>query len=596
MVDNILSDLKDKCFAGQKRTGKSKQFVFLCGDEVWKGPYKQDKINTILSRSEVLKRWRTPLIVHPLRVEQEWIVFPNIGKDYPIEKYFWNQESYSEHGYWVAERNIVDKMNNVILENKWLYDMPEIIEACVHLWILGVGDTGFFNILADQQKKLVYVIDYEENAGNIREGECFYFSKDPAMKFKWYGNVAKHYSEIAKKLENLDPNFSEEIDHAIRLLLHYSKNDIVDKMDQLQMSEAKETDGTGKMQWKGMFGGTTTFSGYKMDVIKSGLQKYIRRGIVDKALYCGFELFRLGEVGGEAGMTNLFNRLRIIAAEDIGVAGFNSAIAVINMINQGIRDPGSLKSAIEMLGFSQKTRIGSHLCNVYKRPECIAYAKTKGIIIDTGYEIEDEKFISEHTSDDVFRDIVNEDLKACAIMFYKRLFEKDFNAVAWWGFFDYYANLDNVKVKMRNAYYDGNKWRKSTKPISILFDVLDMFVDKFAMNVLKQAYFDIPESKPTAKKPHPSSENRAIFVLGIVAALYGIKYEKVDIVPNNEGLDDLLNGRYKLEIDDYVIDKHTAEGAQKGKTRVDFVKEGAIVIPEDMSYHYDDLVEIYMNC
>jgi len=610
MADETFSFLAENCYAGQKRTARHKQVAFLNGEEVWKGPYKQDRIDTILARSKILKHWNTPLIVHPLRVEGEWIIFPNVAAEYPIEKSFFNEETYSDYKYWVAERSIVEKMNYVLLKNKWLYDIPDIIEACVHLWILGVGDVGMFNILVDQGKRVAYVIDYEEQSSNTRKGKYFYFSKDPAMKFNWHDNASKHYHEVSmriKKLLDLSPDLAETINQAISLLGEHGKGKMIGEKEEerggeeeeVREEERREEENvsiTGKMAWHGMFGGTTTFSGYKMDVVKSGLQKYIRRSIANKALYCGFELFRLGSVGGGgAAVTNLFNRIKVIAAEDIGIADFSIAISVINLVNMETRDPKHLKSMIQMLSSAKKTRLGSHLCNVYKRPESRECSEKKGIIIDLDYSEEDDEFIEEHVKDPIFTSIVHPDLQSCALVFYKRLLDGDFNAVTWWGFFDHYATLDKAKIKMRNAYYDGSKWRKSTRPISILFDVLDLFVDKEAMNVLKWAYFTMTEVKPTEKKPHPRNENRCIFVLGVAAALHKIKFEKVTVIPDDD-VGSLLNGRYKFEIDDYIVDKHTAEGSRRGKSRANFVSEGAVVHPEDMTYHYDDLYDVYMNC
>ncbi len=606
MTDGILEFLIANCYAGQKRTGKRKQFVFLNGEEVWKGPYKQDKIDTIMERSAIFKSWKTPLVVHPLRVEGEWIVFPNITREYPIEKNFLNEESYSEYKYCVAERSIVDKMNNVLLKNKWIYDIPELVEACVHMWLLGVGDVGMFNVLIDQQKQLIHVIDYEEYASKTREGEVFYFSKDPAVKFNWYENVARHYGEVARRLERLrelSPDLSVKMTCAIELLNKHGREgklsldvkmkevkEVTEKMKGLQVSN------NGQMEWHGMFGSTITYSGYKMDVMKSGIQKYIRRGMVDKALYCGFEMFRLGEIGGNAAVTNLFNRIRIIAAEDVGVADFSVVIAVIDYVNRGERNPAILKGMIKALAECKKTRVGSHLCNVYKRPESREYARSKGILIDSDYAEEDEKFIEQHKNEQPFKDVENEDLKGCALIFYKRLLDRNFNAVTWWGFFEHYAATDNLKIKMRDAYYDGNKWRKSSRPISILFDVLDMFVDKNAMNVIKMACFSMAEPKPTKNKPNPRNDTKYMPVLSISAALFDVKYEYVSIPGDNSGLKNLLSGKYELEVDDYVIDKHTSEGAQKGKTRKDFVNEGAVVYPEDMRFHFDQLADVYMGC
>ena len=590
MADTTFSFLAENCYAGQKRTGKSRQFVFLNGEEVWKGPYNQTKMDMIMMRSKIMKSWKTPLIVHPLRTEGEWIIFPNVSAEYPIEKYELNQESFSDYEYWVAERNVVDKMNYVLEKNKWLYDVPDIIEACVHMWILGVGDTGFFNILVDTKKKSVYVVDYEECAGNIREGEYFYFTKDPAKKFKWYDNVSKYYGEIAIRLERLfdiSPKYGEKIMQAIELLRFYGgvNTDNISKMKS----------NVGRMEWHGMFGGTVTYSGYKMDVVKSGLQKYIRRAKVDKATYCAFELFRLGEVGGDAAVTNLYNRIRIIAAEDIGVGDFSLAIAVIDMVNRGNKDANILLSIVKMLSIAQKTRLGSHMYNTFRKPEAREYAESLGITIDEGYSESDEEFISQYRDDAIFKDIVNEDLKACALMFYKRLLDRVYSAVTWWGYFEYYANLDNVKLKMRNAYHDGTKWRKSSKPISILFDILELFIDKTAMNTIKYAYFSMPDVKPTEKKPKPRNENRCIMSMAIAAVLFDVPYKKISIIPDNN-VCHLLNGDYTLKIDDYVIDKHTAEGSRRGKDRQDFVNEGAVVYPENMKFRDEKLYDVYMNC
>ena len=63
----------------------------------------------------------------------------------------------------------------------------------------------------------------------------------------------------------------------------------------------------------------TTYDGYHLSVIKSGLQKYIRRGTVDKALKCVAELDRFADMErGEGIRTNMMHRLQIIFLEDIG--------------------------------------------------------------------------------------------------------------------------------------------------------------------------------------------------------------------------------------------------------------------------------------
>lgn len=62
-----------------------------------------------------------------------------------------------------------------------------------------------------------------------------------------------------------------------------------------------------------------TWNGYDLDIMKSALQKYIRRGVLDKALYVAGELdlFKEDKDRGEVIRTNFLHRLMIIYLEDV---------------------------------------------------------------------------------------------------------------------------------------------------------------------------------------------------------------------------------------------------------------------------------------
>lgn len=69
-----------------------------------------------------------------------------------------------------------------------------------------------------------------------------------------------------------------------------------------------------------------TFDNLRVDVVKSGLQKYIRRSNLPKALYCAkqLDLFaNVPEFKGEKIRTNMIHRLMIIFLEDIGIGGLH---------------------------------------------------------------------------------------------------------------------------------------------------------------------------------------------------------------------------------------------------------------------------------
>ena len=73
----------------------------------------------------------------------------------------------------------------------------------------------------------------------------------------------------------------------------------------------------------GVFGGIS-INKIKTDVLKSGMQKYIRRGILEKALYCTVELDMFKELKGDKQVkglrSNMRNRLIVTLCEDIGIS------------------------------------------------------------------------------------------------------------------------------------------------------------------------------------------------------------------------------------------------------------------------------------
>lgn len=77
-----------------------------------------------------------------------------------------------------------------------------------------------------------------------------------------------------------------------------------------------------------------SISGHSLDVLKSGLQKYIRRGEEEKALYCARELDLFAEAeGGERIRSNMIHRFMIIYLEDIGLGDIGLWDVVHKYIN-----------------------------------------------------------------------------------------------------------------------------------------------------------------------------------------------------------------------------------------------------------------------
>lgn len=65
----------------------------------------------------------------------------------------------------------------------------------------------------------------------------------------------------------------------------------------------------------------TSYNGYTLDVLKSAIQKYIRRGKFVKAIYAAFEMDMFALIEAEGIRSNLIHRLMIIFMEDVANPG-----------------------------------------------------------------------------------------------------------------------------------------------------------------------------------------------------------------------------------------------------------------------------------
>jgi alkylated DNA repair dioxygenase AlkB len=768
---NLGEELKNGILC-QKRTGKNKKYVIMRQNLIIKGPYKKNNLDILLRRSQMCKEWNSPYIVHPNENilmssnGDQFITFPNLAIDYPME-FISHVETFTGDYQRILIRNGLLKLGDEMMKLDWIVEhLPNIALSLLHLYILGVGDVGFYNILIDVNTKQIYIIDYEENRSKVekdRNDDFFMFSKRPAKDKAnlWLQHVKPMYSflinEISKLLVNEE--FKENVKAVVSRLshlsgeiksqeskvylndetgyiLHYPKliekgseifNSLsteipwieeeitmfgkttktgryisvhgesnieykyagrkvvanpwtptllqlkkiaenyaqvkynfvfmnyysdgmkkigwhaddektivprssitsisvgasrdfkikskekgglnltinLDNGDLLIMGGALQenykhsvpvrtkvldprinltfrmmnveqssisNDSKGKMEFRGMFGGSKTFSGYTIDVVKSGLQKYIRRNIPIKALYSGFELYRMVEVDkGVAVQTNCYNRLAIIACEDIGPANLPLVIKVVKLVLDKNRDVAVLASMIQLMAGSEKTRMMSHLNRTYMTMEGKIYCRKIGFPVDDvmseGINIYSKYWLE---SDPM-------GIRHLAEMFLLRLQERSFMAFDWLG--QYKVATKDLKVKAR---------KRRTDPMVIIWDMLASVLPYEVSDTLSKAYFKMTEKGP-------------FLMTAVVVALYGTSYNDLDLNPTinvwreHGSLNQLMKGEYEFTLDDYVIDKHTLEGKMKGATRNTFVNEGAMVIPQSELYYIKQFEDIYIN-
>lgn len=123
----------------------------------------------------------------------------------------------------------------------------------------------------------------------------------------------------------------------------------------------------GSSNYKGPFGGTTTYHGFSVGDLKSCLQKYIRRGETNKAVRVLLELDRLylyeRSVNKPCGLrTNMINRLRIMACEDFA----DGNIEMIELCDKYIREWTSYRDTDYIKGTKALVRLAKVLEQVTK--------------------------------------------------------------------------------------------------------------------------------------------------------------------------------------------------------------------------------------
>jgi hypothetical protein len=296
-----------------------------------------------------------------------------------------------------------------------------------------------------------------------------------------------------------------------------------------------------------------TWNNYPADVMKSGLQKYIRRSILDKALYCAAELDLFKEAPNakeaEGIRTNFLHRLMIIFMEDVeNLALFDTIYTKMNQLFQEREKADRNKDkelywvteVVTLLVRSKKARICSHvraLFNPKYQPLHDRYPSMNSLWLPA------QKNTLEHN---------------CS-MFKKYLKEKNILAV-------YYAfQIEASEEKLPQKLF------RSSQPVWFIFHQL--------MNPLQLVKTERVQKFVEWYKEHIGGMKE-----GFMCWLLPLLHE-LDIIPsgtadavaipsyvarNREG--------HKIEVDEYVLDKHTSRG--RGKGLVEFALVGALVEPQ----------------
>jgi len=306
-----------------------------------------------------------------------------------------------------------------------------LLYTYVMMYLLKVGDIGLSNTLVDVINQRVYVVDFDEPTEMAeRSGRYFFLRGNPAKAYAFDQLVAKHIVEVLSLLQSLvrnpqfvggvntcmgpDYNFITavhdfagkiyevypEISTGVKkvfpivLIPREKEEEVCDcPINILATTVPKEPlplhereiipmakshflfsgiSPNTSMSMTGMFHSAIAPSGNKISLISSLLQKSIRRNALTNALIAMTEMYSFFRVEkGKAVVTNLINRLCIIAVEDIGPANAPLVMDVLFKLNEA-RTSISFESLISItaaLAESSHSRFCSHLFRTYSNLE-----------------------------------------------------------------------------------------------------------------------------------------------------------------------------------------------------------------------------------
>lgn len=290
-----------------------------------------------------------------------------------------------------------------------------------------------------------------------------------------------------------------------------------------------------------------SYNQYSLDILKSALQKYIRRSEIDKAIYFAIEIclfiFKENDLNRKRIITNFIHRLQIIFLEDVGLSCYNIIEYIDKLFDKLFtRNPKSFLIIFLNLVYTMCKNKHTRVCSHYHHLFTLYKDRQKDI---------------------------NEYLK------YFPNVKKYFNLVK-----KNKSNFGNYEQSIENKTCDIGFW-------SINIGVLDDFklknsnIKKIFEPLLIKNIKNIEIMMKWTKELSALKEGFLPYYTSILYYLFQKDIKKIGQIyylKDAQIIDYIsINLEKKFEIDDYIIDMHTYEGKILGKNTKNFIYEGSLV-------------------
>ena len=313
------------------------------------------------------------------------------------------------------------------------------------------------------------------------------------------------------------------------------------------------------MRWLTCFS-SKSYSGYEIGIVKSAMQKFLRRRMPSEMKWCVEEIYRFRSLArdekelkaSKALISNLVNRIIVMMDEELL---FNEWAVYLKC--RFLIDKFWEEDNVEYLYEICDLLCGAKLIRYSSDVSC--YHMKMAI-----QAIEDEE--------DVYQKFEQ----------FKIEMEKGDVVKAFRIAIHLFLNKNEEKLKKRVL--------RRAHPIYLIWDyLLNLEKVNANENLKKSIVYRFNEF------PKDRGEKKLFLTSAISLCIYS---ERIDWSVNWMEISGVASEKIEgyLEIPSYAIDMHTKKGREMGKNRADFAKEGSLVVGEDKEYYNEEYREFYNKC
>lgn len=338
----------------------------------------------------------------------------------------------------------------------------------------------------------------------------------------------------------------------------------------------------GATQWRTCFSSVTRH-GHRLDKIKSALQKYLRRRELEKMLWCAAEIYdfhRLARTDAEHRaargiVTNLVNRIIVMMDEELLFADWGVYLQCrkwLREFEQGERSDFELiVRTCQALCGARLHRLNSAIRAYWMRGAGAAIGKAFGERV----EAEGLGGAPEAAEDRSWLDAGGRH----ALRAFRHALDTSSPAAYYWAL-----------CLMAQKGVGKTRWRR-TEPVYVVWEIL------FGRSLFNLRLRACLQGKLQEFHKRTRSERHMWLSAAISLCMYADRIDWSDkalvenpalraqtSAPVKESILEFLETRGQMEIDDYAIDQHCAEGRRLGRGRQHFLTEGGKVMRPDKEY------------